>query len=131
MGYLTGLNLEHGENMYHIFIVDDDNSFRRSLAIQLEMEGYQISEAGSAKEALNSLDHLKSRHDFPDLVMTDILMPEVRGTEFASELHQRYKNLAVCMMSAYGKPEETAHYPFFKKPFKVQQVVDYIKTLEP
>ncbi len=116
--------------MYHIFIVDDDNSFRRSLAIQLEMEGYQISEAGSAREALHSLDHMKSRHDFPNLVMTDILMPEVKGTEFASELHQRYNDLTVLMMSAYGKPEETGSYPFFKKPFRIQQVIEYIETLE-
>lgn len=116
--------------MYHIFIVDDDNSFRRSLAIQLEMEGYQISEAGSAKEALNSLDHMRTKHDFPNLVMTDIRMPEVRGTDFASELHHRYHDLSVLMMSAYGKPDEIEGHPFFKKPFKVQKVIEYIKALE-
>ena len=61
-----------------LLVVDDESSVRTLLKQVLEMEGFQIMEAGSAREAMRALEE----HDI-DLLVTDILMPGVTGLELA------------------------------------------------
>ena len=63
--------------MTKILLVDDDLSFRRSLMIQLELEGFLVTEAESGKDALSKLNLSKGSCDFPDVVVTDMRMPEM------------------------------------------------------
>src|SRR5919201_4344730 len=55
-----------------ILIVDDDERVREYVRVNLEMEGYAVREAGSAEEGLAVLEDAS-----PDLVLLDVMMPEV------------------------------------------------------
>ena len=64
-----------------VLIVDDDPEARRWLARALTAEGWQASEAGDGQEAL-----LRVRERRPDLILLDLLMPEMDGFEFLARL---------------------------------------------
>ncbi len=116
--------------MYHIFIVDDDSSFRRSLAIQLELEGYKVSEADSADEALKTLERLDVFSNCPNLVISDIRMPGMSGIDFAKEIQHKFSHISILIMSAFIQNDNKVPFTFFKKPFKTQKLVDYIKHIQ-
>ena len=66
----------------HVLIVDDDPEVRRWLERVLTAEGWQVSEAEHGREAL-----ARVRERRPDLILLDLLMPEMDGFEFLAELH--------------------------------------------
>jgi len=109
--------------MMHILLVDDDSNFRRSLLIQLELEGYQVTEAENANQAFSFLKKCQGKGKFPDIVITDVRMPEIPGSEFVMKLQKEFPSLLVLVISAFGLPDELMGYPFLKKPFKIQQMM--------
>lgn len=113
--------------MYHVFIVDDDTSFRRSLAIQLELEGFKVSEAENADEALIALNKIK---DIPNLIMSDLRMPGMSGIEFVKHVQRKYSNISVLLMSAFIQSDKSIPFKFLKKPFKIQNLLEHINQLQ-
>lgn len=67
--------------MKKILIVDDDITLRTALARQLESRGFLVQEVGSGVEALTVFEQ-----DPPDLVVSDVMMPEMDGFEFCRRL---------------------------------------------
>ena len=67
--------------MIKVLIVDDDFSFTMALRDNLEYEGYEVSCAFDGKQGMLLYEDRK-----PDLVITDIIMPEMDGLEFVSQL---------------------------------------------
>jgi two-component system KDP operon response regulator KdpE len=59
-----------------ILIVDDEARMRRFMVMNLDLEGYRVIEAGNGMEAIERV-----RDDLPDLVLLDVMMPEVDGFE--------------------------------------------------
>jgi DNA-binding response OmpR family regulator len=70
-----------------ILVVDDERKLREMIRIYLEQEGYRAVEAGNGREAL-----FVARHEKPDLIILDLMMPEMGGFEF---------------IRAYGREAET------------------------
>lgn len=70
--------------MPHILIVDDDLDLRQILERLLTIKGYQVSSAGNGKSAIAIIDRQPI-----DLVITDIIMPDMDGLELISALRQR------------------------------------------
>lgn len=70
--------------MAQILVVEDDAQFRQMLAQMLSQDGHQVSMAGDGMEALQLLERIN-----PDLIITDILMPNKDGIETIMELSQR------------------------------------------
>src|SRR5947207_8398046 len=68
-----------------VLIVDDDPRLREYVRVNLEMEGYLVREAGSAEEGLKVLDE-----STPDLVLLDVMMPEVDGWEMLRRVQARH-----------------------------------------
>ncbi|EXJ13911.1 response regulator [Imhoffiella purpurea] len=67
--------------MIKVLIVDDDEIFRAMLLAMMRREGYEVSAVDNGREALQRVEQ-----DPPDLVITDILMPEIDGIELIMEL---------------------------------------------
>ncbi len=80
--------------MAEILLIDDEPSVRAFFRNVLEGAGYEVSEASSAKEALSLL---KTR--LVDLVITDILMPDMDGLELTWVLHHQYPSVKVVAVS--------------------------------
>src|SRR5512147_555837 len=64
------------EPRHRILVVDDEPRMIRFIQMNLELEGYQVSEASNGFEALN-----KIRDELPDLIILDVMMPDMDGFE--------------------------------------------------
>ncbi|MBK1673887.1 response regulator [Ectothiorhodospira shaposhnikovii] len=80
--------------MTTILVVDDDNTFRTMLQEMLGKEGFRVLVAASGTQALTLLESQS-----PDLIMTDILMPDGDGIELINTLNQRNSPIPIIAMS--------------------------------
>ena len=87
--------------MFHILVVDDDKNTRRYVSAVLEAEGYTVSVADNGKKALEVMDK-----EFIDLVVLDIMMPEMDGYAFTREVRETNNHLPVLMVSAKQLPAD-------------------------
>jgi CheY-like chemotaxis protein len=83
--------------MAHILVVDDEPMLRRTLRAILENAGHTVAEAEDGKQALKMFSA-----DKPDLVLTDIIMPNREGVETIGELRQLDAQLPIIAMSGGG-----------------------------
>jgi excisionase family DNA binding protein len=117
-----------------VLIVDDDERVREYVRVNLEMEGYSVREAGSAEEGLAVLEDVS-----PDLVLLDVMMPEVDGWEMLRRLQERHGVGAVPVIMFSGKTNDHAAEEasargaqgFVGKPFDPQQLIERAKLLLP
>ena len=116
-----------------VLIVDDDPTVREYVRVNLEMEGYTVREAGSAEEGLGVLEEVS-----PDLVLLDVMMPEVDGWEMLRRVQERHGVGAIPVVMFSGKVEQGAEEAtargaqgFLGKPFDPQQLIEHAKQLLP
>jgi excisionase family DNA binding protein len=116
-----------------VLIVDDDDKLREFVRVNLEMEGYQVREAASAREGLEALEEQS-----PDLVLLDVMMPEMDGWEMLRQLHERHGMGAIPVIVFSGQVEEDAGevaargaQAFIGKPFSPQSLIERTKALLP
>jgi excisionase family DNA binding protein len=117
-----------------VLIVDDDPRVREYVRINLEMEGYAVREAGSAEEGLAVLEEVS-----PDLILLDVMMPEVDGWEMLRRVQERHGVGAIPVVMFSGKVEGQAAAEatargaqgFLGKPFDPQQLIEHAKQLLP
>lgn len=83
--------------MATILVIDDDASIRRSLRRILELEGHEVLEAAEGSAGLRAV-----QLDPPDLVITDIYMPEMDGIEFLIRLRDAHPELPIVVISGGG-----------------------------
>jgi len=81
-----------------ILVAEDDSTIRELVCRVLTRSGFNVAAGGSAREALESLELLGRR---PDLLLTDVIMPDTNGVEFARILRARHPMLPVIFMSGY------------------------------
>src|SRR3954454_2581628 len=77
-----------------ILIVDDDQSIRVIVAMVLASKGYEVS---TAENGFDALLQMKSR--VPELVVSDLNMPQMSGFEFLSVIRRRFPQILVVAMS--------------------------------
>ena len=114
-----------------ILLCEDDAGLRRMARRVLERNGFEVLEAVSAEDALE----IDERTSLPfDLLVSDVVLPEMAGTELAAELQRRHHDLPVVMMSGTASAEvldglvpESA--TFVAKPFKPSVLVDEVIAL--
>ncbi len=113
--------------MAHILLVDDDHHFRRTLCIQLELEGYHITEVENGDVALSYLERqFKFYGNMPDLVITDVKMPGMSGIQLFRKIEEIYPFLPVIVISAFELNEELKSCPMIKKPFKIENMLSVV-----
>ncbi|HCC57954.1 MAG TPA: hybrid sensor histidine kinase/response regulator [Solibacterales bacterium] len=81
-----------------ILLVEDEAVVRDLVRLMLTKNGYQVTDAGDAKEAIRIFQ--KSAADF-DLLLTDVIMPHMNGRELATRLTAERPELRVIFMSGY------------------------------
>ena len=117
-----------------VLIVDDDERVREYVRVNLEMEGYSVREAGSADEGLEVLEEVS-----PDLVLLDVMMPEVDGWEMLRRVRERHGIDSIPVVMFSGKVDEgiageaaaRGAQGFVGKPFDPQQLIEHAKQLLP
>ena len=116
-----------------VLVVDDDPAVREVVRANLEAEGYAVQEAASAREGLAALEE-----EGPDLVLLDVMMPEVDGWEMLRQVQERFGAGAIPVIVFSGQVEEPVAdvasrgaSGFLGKPFDLQRLIDQTKTLLP
>jgi PAS domain S-box-containing protein len=117
-----------------LLLVEDDQPVRKLSRKILERAGYNVLEAESGRKALELTRH--SNGGIP-LVVTDLVMPDMSGTELAAELAGRHPEIRVLFMSGYTDDAVVRHgllaagRAFIQKPFtpdaltrKVREILD-------
>jgi DNA-binding NtrC family response regulator len=113
-----------------VLVVDDDPTVRASLADALRGEGIDVAVAEDGLRALGALTA-----SMPDVVLTDVRMPEMDGLELLRELRQRTPHVDVVLMTAFDDMETVVTgmrqgaAEFLVKPLGFQQVVTVIERL--
>ena len=87
--------------MFHILVVDDDQNTRRYLNAVLEAENYSVTLAESGKAALDVMSR-----EYIDLIILDIMMPEMDGYEFTNILREGNSDLPILMVTAKQLPAD-------------------------
>ena len=106
-----------------ILVVDDDESLRRVLQVQLEQQGYSVTSAASAQQALSALQ-LRSY----DLVVTDLKMPGLSGIELLKQMRSQYPETTVIILTAFGTVETAVQamkagaYDYLTKPVDPEEM---------
>ncbi len=112
-----------------ILVVDDELSMREFLSILLEREGYDVSVAGSAEEALCLMESALF-----DLVLSDVNMPGLSGIELLARIKDKSPETAVLMLTAFSTAEQAVEamklgaYDYICKPFKNEEIKQLVKN---
>lgn len=105
--------------MKNILLVDDDKSVRALLKSLLEDEGYAVEQAGDGKSALESF-----RRRLPDIVVTDIVMPEREGLETIMEMRRINSHIKIIAMSGGGRHTGPSNYLNLAKDLGADYIIE-------
>ncbi|MEQ1791984.1 MAG: response regulator [Nitrospira sp.] len=115
--------------MATILIIDDEESIRILLRSALEAAGYEVTEAANGRQGLESY-----RRKPVDLVITDILMPELNGLDMLLELTREFLNAKVVAISGAGGEKNVLDVAkllgarqTFRKPFSMPQLLGAVR----
>lgn len=114
--------------MKPIWILDDDKSIRWVFEKALARTDLEFKTFSSTAEALNALNR-----EQPQVVVSDIRMPNGSGLDFLSEIKQKHPDIPVIIMTAYSDLESAVAafqggaFEYLAKPFDVDQAIDIIK----
>jgi two-component system, cell cycle sensor histidine kinase and response regulator CckA len=112
-----------------ILLVEDEEGLRALNARGLASRGYTVLEASNGVDAIEVLD----REGEVDLVVSDVVMPEMDGPTLLKELRRRNPNVKVIFVSGYAEEAfqknlpEQEQYEFLAKPFTLKQLVSKVK----
>ncbi len=116
------------EERKHILVVDDEPRMARFVRMNLELEGYNISTAANGTEAL-----AKVREELPDLVLLDVMMPEMDGYEVLERLRQ-ISTVPVIMLTVKSEEAdkvrglELGADDYVTKPFSPRELASRVKA---
>ncbi len=121
-----------------ILIVDDDESLRRVLEVQLQQSGFDADSAASADQAMSVLGTRAY-----DLVLTDLKMPGVSGIDLLRQIRLRYPELIIIVLTAFGTIETAVEamkagaYHYLTKPvhpdeltLTISRALEHLRLIE-
>lgn len=114
-----------------ILLVEDEDAVRMFSARALREKGYKVVEAASGDEALRLL----KKEDAPDLIITDVIMPNMDGVEFIGKVREVSKDIKVIFISGYTEDkfknvldQDNITY-FLPKPFTLKELAGKVKEV--
>lgn len=114
---------------YKILVVDDEKRMVRFIQLNLEQDGFQVITAYNGNEALEQV-----RTQLPDLVLLDIMMPDIDGFEVLKKIRE-VNDVPVIMLTAKGEEDdrvkglELGADDYITKPFSPRELVSRIKAV--
>lgn len=115
--------------MATILVIDDDDLIRVLLRSALEAAGYEVMEAANGRQGLELY-----RHRPTDLVITDIVMPELNGLDMLLDLTREFLQAKVITISGAGGDQNVLDAAkllgarqTFQKPFSLPQLLDAVR----
>ncbi len=115
-----------------VMLVEDDASVRRLSQRSLESHGYVVLPAASGPEALKLVDELPLG---VDILVTDVIMPEISGSELAAKIRSRWPETRVLFMSGYTDDAVVRHgvqeelVAFLQKPFIPSELIEKVRRV--
>ncbi|WP_419912804.1 cell cycle histidine kinase CckA [Hoeflea sp.] len=115
-----------------VLLVEDEEAVRRGGKRMLETRGYTVHEAGSGVEALDIIKELEGE---VDIVVSDVVMPEMDGPTLLRELRKDYPDMKFIFVSGYAEDAfaknlpENAQFGFLPKPFSLKQLATAVKEV--
>jgi two-component system response regulator AtoC len=117
---------------FRVLVIDDDPGVRDYMEALVSRQGYRVSAAADAEEALAGLDRIK-----PDIITLDVVLPGIDGLETLRRLKQRMPEVPVVMLSGHGQARNIVEAmrlgasDFLRKPFEVEELeLAFQKALE-
>ncbi|HIE09534.1 MAG TPA: response regulator [Armatimonadetes bacterium] len=115
-----------------ILVVDDEPEIVRAIRTNLELEGYEVLEAYNGPDALKI-----ARSERPDLVVLDVLMPEMDGWQVLREIRgdKELKDTPVVLLTALSSDRdvdtgwELGAHRYLTKPFEPQRLIEVVREL--
>lgn len=114
-----------------VLLVEDEESIRKFVKINLEREGYIILEAGSGEDGIEI-----ARRERPDIVVLDIMLPGIDGFEVCRTLRSEFPSLGIIMLTAKAEDYDKImglQYgtdDYLTKPFNPTELTLRIKSIE-
>jgi two-component system cell cycle sensor histidine kinase/response regulator CckA len=115
-----------------VLLVEDEEAVRRGGKRMLETRGYTVHEAGSGVEALDIMEELDGA---VDIVVSDVVMPEMDGPTLLTELRKKYPDLKFIFVSGYAEDAFARNLPadakfgFLPKPFSLKQLAVAVREM--
>ena len=112
-----------------VLVVDDEESYRDALAVGLSQEGFDVIVAADGAEARAAV-----RRDRPDLVLLDVMLPDISGIELCRELRAE-RDVPVIMVTArYGEVDvvlalELGAADYVSKPYRLRELVARMRAV--
>jgi len=113
-------------------VVEDENSLRKLTETALSRLGYNVSVAANGGEALLLVEEKGLK---PDLVITDVVMPNMSGKELVNRFQKNQPDLKVLYMSGYTDNFIVHHgvlepgTPFIQKPFTLSAIAEKVQAV--
>jgi len=114
-----------------VLLAEDQSSIRTVLREFLESEGYKVLEAQNGTEALEIAKHCTGSID---VLVTDVIMPQLRGIELAKRLSEIYPSICVILMSGYSEDAlvenrllSERNMTLIQKPFDPEELAQKIR----
>ncbi len=94
----TGLRADG--SALNVLLLDDEELLRKALRRILEFDGFRVQDFASGEEALSAIPSFK-----PDVVVSDVRMPDLDGVEVLVRIKKTTPELAVLLLSGYVDPD--------------------------
>lgn len=113
----------------HILVVEDDAELRSILVQRLEESGYRVSSVDNGRSALDSV-----QEEVPDLVLLDVMIPEVDGLEVCRQLRASHPLIYVILLTARTQEMdrvvglEVGADDYVTKPFSLSELVARVRS---
>jgi len=115
-----------------VLLVEDEDAVRMGGMRALTSRGYTVHEASSGVEALEVFEALGGK---VDIVVSDVVMPEMDGPTLLGELRRRQPDIKFVFVSGYAEDAfarnlpADAHFGFLPKPFSLKQLATIVKDV--
>jgi two-component system alkaline phosphatase synthesis response regulator PhoP len=122
--------MSESEKAQRILVVEDDLAILTGLSMNLRIEGYEVLQAQDGRTGL-----AKAMDEAPDLLVLDLMLPELNGYELLKEMRRRGRDTPVVILSAKGQEMDKilglnlGADDYVVKPFGLQELLARIKAV--